>query len=132
MSQIQTKGEKDFNKGIAALNASLMAVLGLIVVFFLHSMLVGIVCGLYAYKTKMVPTYYKKSGAWGYAGLIWLWAIFGLPYFFYDVLKNKAIKEGCNIDTPKGVLFWLCTCFWILLAFLMMFLVIYASILENQ
>lgn len=111
------KTKVPFNKGIAAFEASLLAVLVLVLMVHVHVpvFLVALCCGGYAYKTKMVPTYYKKSGFWGYAALIWLLAILALPYFFYDVLKNKAIKKGQDINTAKGVLFWGCTIFWVLL-----------------
>ena len=115
--------QKKFNKGITALEATGLGLLAFIFVAYTHSFILACICGFYAYKTKMVPTYYKKSGAWGYASLIWLLPVLGIPYFFYDVLKNKAIKEKQNIDTPKGVLFWICTSFWVLLFFFGLYVV---------
>ena len=99
MSQIQTNSQKKFNKGIALLIASFMTVLALYFATYTHVMLLAVICGIYAYVTKMVPTYFKQLGAVGYA--ICAFLSIGLPYFFYDVLKNRAIKKGQNVDSSS-------------------------------
>jgi len=101
---------KSLNKGFTLFISVLLTIVLFIGIENSGKYLRGISWIITAIVIFFISKKVKMKHALKHALLICFMPLVGTPLFHYNLMKEQSRKKGINVDTPKGVLFYLLIC----------------------